>query len=103
MQKPRGALMDVTLDEERLFILYGGRRAFATRIMNAVSCAIARGTGYAAAVAAERLAYALHGRHSDQIPDLQRPSTYVYRRGPPHRHEFARAARGVGGRAGELG
>jgi hypothetical protein len=86
-------LRDITLNDERLFILYGGRRAFTTRLVNAVSCAIARGTGYAATVAAERLAYALHGRHSDLISELQRPSTYVYRRGPPHRHVFASAER----------
>jgi hypothetical protein len=35
-------LDDVRLDDERLFILYGGRRAFKARLMDSVSCAIAR-------------------------------------------------------------
>jgi hypothetical protein len=62
-------LDDVRLDDERLFILYGGRRAFKARLMDSVSCAIARGTGYVACVAAERLVYATAGRgqHSQQL------------------------------------
>ncbi len=66
------------LDDERLFVLFGGRRtidrrAFKTRLTDSVSCAIARGTGYVACVAAERLIYAIAtmGHHSQVMPDVQ--------------------------------
>jgi hypothetical protein len=59
------------LDDELLFVLYGGRRAFKARLMDSVSCAIARGTGYVASVAAERLIYATTGQHSQVLPDVQ--------------------------------
>jgi hypothetical protein len=64
-------LEGMRLDDERLFVLFGGRRAFKTRLTDSVSCAIARGTGYVACVAAERLIYATTGHHSQVMPDVQ--------------------------------
>jgi hypothetical protein len=64
-------LEGMRLDDDLLFVLFGGRRAFKARLTDSVSCAIARGTGYVACVAAERLVYATTGHHSQVLPDVQ--------------------------------
>jgi hypothetical protein len=65
-------LDDVRLDDDHLFLMFGGRRAFKTRLVDSVSCAIARGTGYVANVAAERLLFSATGRHRDlNLPQIR--------------------------------
>ena len=73
-------LRDVRLDDDRLEQLFGGRRAFLARFVNSVSCAIARGTGYIACVAVERLMFAMLRRHHDPLPELQEQLAYRDRR-----------------------
>ena len=69
-------LNDVRLDEEHLFLTFGGRLAFKSRLMDSVeiSCAIAiaSGTAYIAIVAAERLAFSASGQHLHDQHDLHR-------------------------------
>ena len=73
----------VRLDDDHLFLAFGGRRAFMARLMDTVSCAIASGTAYVARVAAERLVFSVHGRHNEELPGLHKPVANLHR---PPRH-----------------
>jgi hypothetical protein len=76
-------LDDVRLDDDHLFLVFGGRRAFKARLVDSVSCAIARGTAYVAIVAAERLAFSTSGRHLEDRPELHQQLANRHR--PPKR------------------
>jgi hypothetical protein len=91
-------LDDVRLDDDHLFLTFGGRLAFKTRLKDSVSCAIARGTAYVAIVAAERLAFSASGRHLDDQHDLHQQ---VAIRHKPPKGRARPAQRGGVGHAAE--
>lgn len=83
-------LAHVRLDDDHLFRAFGGRRAFLARLVDSVSCAIARGTGYVARVALERLVFSVTGRHDDDLPEMHR--LVAGRHGPPQSRARRRPA-----------